>query len=77
MDVTLKNSFHNRIVRIRLRGAFMSEGQRRKVWQTLCGNHACKCSPVTGIHGEQSIYTTILSQEYDSMGRLVPRFLVK
>ena len=77
MKIKLTNSFHKTAVLITLRSPFMSEGQRQKSWKQLCGNLSCKCSPVTGMHGEQPIGTTVLSQEYDAIGRLTPRFLFK
>jgi hypothetical protein len=77
MKIKLTNSFHKTAVLITLRSPFMSEGQRQKSWKQLCGNRGCQCSPMTGMHGEQPLGTTVLSQEYDALGRLTPRFLFK
>jgi hypothetical protein len=77
MKIKLTNSFHKTAVLITLRSPFMSEGQRQKSWKQLCGKFKCQCSPVTGMHGEQPIGTYVLSQEYDALGRLTPRFLTK
>jgi hypothetical protein len=78
MKITLTNSFHRRQITLKLRNPFLSDYQLRKAKGYLCGNKQCQCSGVAGMHGEQPIGTTVLSQEIDPRNnRLVPRFLIK
>ena len=71
--ITLTNDFHGTQVTLRLQGAFLSAGQEKKAWKSLCGIKGCTCSGPIGIRGAQT--AKIVSQEYSSTaGGLVPRF---
>lgn len=71
--ITLTNDYHNTQVTIRLVGSFLSKGQEKKAWKSLCGTKGCTCSGSIGIRGAQT--AKIISQEYSATaGGLVPRF---
>jgi len=58
MQVTLRNDFHNREVRVMVKGRYpytLTAAQAAKVRRVLCGRRGCACGVVRGratdVHG--------------------------